>query len=223
MRILGWPVHYGIVGRIWLFTTSLRLIISLVPGLVIPGLPLLVIRGWLVGTVLLCKHLSQWSRWSKGGGLNSFHRWCIVDLGRFQCHKCGHLSHVLLCWPSQGLILLWWRRLCVRSCGFGLGHPSCIVWSLVLVGNTSSVAWLWWYCRWCQMVLWLVGDRTYDVICGMGCPRCIPVGGSCTGSVWNDSVKVSRLYVDQIKPLGFHDGLLFGLGMFGCDVLCYRW
>ena len=40
------------------------------------------------------------------------------------------------------------------------------------------------------------------------------------GSVWNDGVKVSRLCIDQIKILGFQDGLLFGLGMFRCDVLC---
>ena len=43
------------------------------------------------------------------------------------------------------------------------------------------------------------------------------------GSVWNDSVNLSRLCIDQIKLLGFQDGLLFGLGTFGCDFLCYRW
>ena len=73
------------------------------------------------------------------------------------------------------------------------------------------------------MVLWLVGDRTYDSICGMGCPRCIPVRGAYVGSICKDSVKVSRLCIDKIKLLGFQDGLLFGLGTFGCDVLCYRW
>ena len=73
------------------------------------------------------------------------------------------------------------------------------------------------------MMLWLVGDRTYDSIYDMGCPRCIPVGGACTGRVWNDSVKVSKLCIDQINLLGFQDGLLFGLGMFRCNVLYYRW
>ena len=73
------------------------------------------------------------------------------------------------------------------------------------------------------MVLWLVGDRAYDAICSMGCPWCIPVGGACIGSVWNDNVKVSRLCIDQIKLLGFQDGLLFGLGTFGCDILFYKW
>ena len=53
------------------------------------------------------------------------------------------------------------------------------------------------------MVLMLVGDKTYDAICGMGCPWCILVGGSCMGSIWNDSVKASRLCIDQIKVLGF--------------------
>ena len=57
----------------------------------------------------------------------------------------------------------------------------------------------------------------------MGCPWCIPVGGACMGSVWNDNVKVSRLCIDQIKLLCFQDGLLFRLGTFGCNVLCYRW
>ena len=72
-------------------------------------------------------------------------------------------------------------------------------------------------------MLWLVRDRTYNAIRSMGCPRCIPIGSACTGSVWNDSVKVSRLCIDQIKLLGFQDVLLFELGMFGCYVLCYRW
>ena len=71
------------------------------------------------------------------------------------------------------------------------------------------------------MVLWLVGDKIYDAIYGMGCPRCISPGGAYTGSVCNDSVKVSRLCIDHIKLLGFQDGFLFGLGMFGCDVLCH--
>ena len=41
------------------------------------------------------------------------------------------------------------------------------------------------------------------------------------GSVWNDGVQVSRLGVDQVKLLGFQYGLLFSLGTFICDVLCY--
>ena len=69
----------------------------------------------------------------------------------------------------------------------------------------------------------MVGDRTYDSIYGMGCPWCILIGGACTGSVWNDGVKVSRLCIDHIKLLGFQDGFLFKLGMFECDVLCFRW
>ena len=71
------------------------------------------------------------------------------------------------------------------------------------------------------MVLWLVRDITYDAICNMGCPGCIPVESAHRGSVWNDGGKVSRLCIDQIKMLGFQDGLLLGLGTFGCDVLCY--
>ena len=73
------------------------------------------------------------------------------------------------------------------------------------------------------MVLWLVRDRTYDSISSMGCPRSIPVRGVCVESIWNGSVKVSRLCIAHIKLLGFEDGLLFRLGTFGCDVLCYRW
>ena len=71
------------------------------------------------------------------------------------------------------------------------------------------------------MVLWLLGDQAYDAIYSMGCPRCIPVGGSHAGSIWNDYVKVSKLCIDQVKLLAFQYGLLFGLGMFECDVLCY--
>ena len=40
------------------------------------------------------------------------------------------------------------------------------------------------------------------------------------GSIQNDNVKVSRLCINQIKLLGFQDGLLFRLGTFRCDVLC---
>ena len=56
----------------------------------------------------------------------------------------------------------------------------------------------------------------------MGCLRCDPVGGTHTGSIWNDSVEVPKLCINQIKLLGFQDGFFFRLGMFGCDVLCYR-
>ena len=73
------------------------------------------------------------------------------------------------------------------------------------------------------MVLWLLGDQACDAICSMGYPQCIPVGGTHAGSIWNDGVKVSRLCIEHIKLMGFQDGLLFGLGTFGCDVLCYRW
>ena len=58
LRILGWLVFLGIVGRVWLLIASLRLIVALVLGSVIFVLPLLVIGGFLVRTVLLCKHLS---------------------------------------------------------------------------------------------------------------------------------------------------------------------
>ena len=41
--------------------------------------------------------------------------------------------------------------------------------------------------------------------------------------VLNDSVKVSRLCIDQVKLLGFQYGPLFRLGIFGCNILCYGW
>ena len=40
------------------------------------------------------------------------------------------------------------------------------------------------------------------------------------GSIWNDSVQVSRLGINEIKLLGLQYGLFFRLGMFRCDVLC---
>ena len=43
------------------------------------------------------------------------------------------------------------------------------------------------------------------------------------GSVWNDSVKVSRLCVNDVKLTRLQDGLFLCLGMFGGDVLGYRW
>ena len=56
-------------------------------GAFFSSLPLLIFGGRLVGTVLLCEHLSQRSGWSSGGGLNCLHWWCIVDLSGRQCHK----------------------------------------------------------------------------------------------------------------------------------------
>ena len=43
------------------------------------------------------------------------------------------------------------------------------------------------------------------------------------GGVWNDDVQISRLGVDKVKLLGFQYGLLFELGTFRCDILCYGW
>ena len=73
------------------------------------------------------------------------------------------------------------------------------------------------------MVFWLLGDQAYDVIRSMGCPQCITIGGASTVSIWNDGVQVSRLSVNEVKLLGVQYGLVFGLGMFGCDVLFYGW
>ena len=68
-----------------------------------------------------------------------------------------------------------------------------------------------------------MGDRAYDAICGMGCPLHILVGVSCTGSVWNDGVEVSRLCVNEVKLFGLQVGLFLYLGTFEGDVLGYRW
>ena len=141
----------------------------------------------------------------------------------WRCHRCGNFPHILLCWPSYGLSLLRWCRLCVGSCCSGLGHQSCVVRSLVLVRNTSNVAWLWCNGRWCRTVLWMLGDRAYDVVCSMRCPWCILVGGVWMVGIWNDDVQISRLGVDKVKLLGFQYGLFFRLGTFGCNDLCYGW
>ena len=114
--VLGWLVCRDIVGRVRLLTTSLRLIISLVAGTIISRFPLLIVGGRLVGMILLCEHLSQWSGWSRGKGLNFLHWWCIVYLWGWWCHKCGNFPHILLCCPSHGLILLRWHRLCIGIC-----------------------------------------------------------------------------------------------------------
>ena len=42
-----------------MLTTSLQLVIALVAGPIVSSFPLLIIGGRLVGTVLLCEHLSQ--------------------------------------------------------------------------------------------------------------------------------------------------------------------
>ena len=155
---MGWLVCHDTVGRVQLLTASLWLIIALVTGLVISSFPLLIVGGRLAGMVFLCKYLSQWSGWSRGRGLNLLHWWCIVDLWGSGCHKCGNFPHILLCWPSHGLSLLQWCRLCIGSCCSGLGHHSSIVRGFVLVSNTSSVAWLWCNSRWCWLRPWLLRD-----------------------------------------------------------------
>ena len=156
--VLGWPVCHGIVGRVWLLTTSMWLIIVLVLGPIISSLPLLIVGGKLVGTVLLCEHLSQWSRWSGGEGLNLLHWWFILYLWGWWCHKCGYFPNIWLYRPSHALILLRWCRLCVGSCCSRLGHHSGVVYNLVLLSKTSSVAWLWCNDRWCQSRKWLLRD-----------------------------------------------------------------
>ena len=64
--VLGRLIHYGIVGRVWLLTTSLRFVIGLALGPIISSFPLLIVGGRLVGMVLLCER-------SGGGGLNCLH------------------------------------------------------------------------------------------------------------------------------------------------------
>ena len=116
----GWV---GLLRHCWeglVVTASLRFVIGLVLGPIISRFPLLIFGGRLVGTVLLCKYLSQWSGWSRGGGLNLLHWWCIVYLWGWRCHKYGHLTHVFLCLPCQGLSLLRCHRLCIGSCCSGL-------------------------------------------------------------------------------------------------------
>ena len=71
------------------------------------------------------------------------------------------------------------------------------------------------------MVLWLLGEWSYDAICSMGWPWCVAVRGSCTGSIWDDGIQVSRLSIDQVKLLGFQYGLFFRLGMLKCNILFY--
>ena len=71
--VLGRSVRCNIVGRIWLLTASMWLVIGLVLGPIISSFPLLVFGGRLFGMVLLCEHLSQQSRLSRDRGLNCLH------------------------------------------------------------------------------------------------------------------------------------------------------
>ena len=71
--VLGWSISREIIGRVRLLTASPWLVISLIAGPVVSSLPLLITGGRLVGTVLLCEHLSQRGGWSRGGGLNLLH------------------------------------------------------------------------------------------------------------------------------------------------------
>ena len=51
--VLGGSICCSIIGRVWLLTTSIWLVIVLVLGPIISSLPLLIVGGRLVGTVLL--------------------------------------------------------------------------------------------------------------------------------------------------------------------------
>ena len=66
-----------------------------------------------------------------------------------------------------------------------------------------------------------MGDRAYNAICSMGFPPRIPVGSAYMGSIWNDGVEVSKLFVNEFKLLGLQDGLFLCLGKFIGDVLGY--
>ena len=41
------------------------------------------------------------------------------------------------------------------------------------------------------------------------------------GSIWDDSVQVSILSIDEVELLSFQYGLFFRLRTFGSDILCY--
>ena len=71
------------------------------------------------------------------------------------------------------------------------------------------------------MVLWLLGDQSYDAIYSMGCSRCVAVRGAYASSIWDDGIQVSGLSIDEVKLLSFQYGVFFGLGTFGCNVLSY--
>ena len=143
-------------------------------GLVVDHLPVV---DYCLGCRACCFHLSLVDCWGQagwdgfvvrtlvpterveeGGGLHRLYWWCIVDLWGWWCHKYGNFPHILLCWPSDGLSLLRWRRLCIRGCFSVLGHHYSILQSLVLVSNISGVAWLWCNGRWCWSRLWLLED-----------------------------------------------------------------
>ena len=69
----------------------------------------------------------------------------------------------------------------------------------------------------------VVGRLALYATRSVGCPWCVAVRGTWTGSIWNDSVQVSRLGVNEIKLLGLQYGLFLRFGMFRCNVLCYGW
>ena len=45
--VLGWLVSHDIIGRVWLLSASLRLVIPLVVGPIVSSLPLLIVGGRL--------------------------------------------------------------------------------------------------------------------------------------------------------------------------------
>ena len=59
LGVLGWPISRGIIGRVRLLIASLWLVIALVVGPFVSSFPSLIVGGMLVGTILLCKNLSQ--------------------------------------------------------------------------------------------------------------------------------------------------------------------
>ena len=65
----------------------------------------------------------------------------------------------------------------------------------------------------------VLGDRAYDSIHSMGCLWSIVKGCIRTGGIWENSVWISRLGIYQVKLFGLQDGLFFGLGTFGGNVL----
>ena len=92
--------------------TSLGLVVTPIPILVVYTLSLLVVGGRWVGVILLSKHLSHRFWWGLSEGLSGLHRWCIVNLGAsggtnlviYPEYCCDGQKGAWACWCGTGCV-----------------------------------------------------------------------------------------------------------------------
>ena len=85
--------------------------------------------------------------------------------------------------------------------------------------NTMGVTEMRWHRRRGYVQVGVLGNISNYSIMSRGCPQCISMGGSRTGSIKYDGIQIKRLGVDENKLLCFEDNFLLSLWALRCNIL----